>query len=192
MVRSRTSLSVSSPSCPLCERHHREVPGTLMTCLLIVAPSTPIAGWFLSSSRGNYTTRPSDLHHDGQLWSLNLITSCLWALSGGQCDQLDSDDPRGAGRGTMRATQSPRLRPQGSHRRANRLAFGIRVCATSENVTTELTPGFAWSHRIIILEAFSKTWVPAFSVRLGWCGCLTQLQEEEDKSPWGDSKYWAI
>ncbi len=123
MVRSRTSLSVSSPSCPLCERHHREVPGTLMTCLLIVAPSTPIAGWCLSSSRGNYTTRPSDLHHDGQLWSLNLITSCLWALSGGQCDQLDSDDPRGAGRGTMRATQSPRLRPQGVAQTRKPLGF---------------------------------------------------------------------
>jgi hypothetical protein len=100
MVRSRTSLSVRGT--------HREMPGTLMTCLQIVAPSTPIAGWFLSSSRGNYTTRPSDVYHVGQLWSLNHITSNLWALFAGECDVLCSDEPPE----TMRATQFPRLHPQ--------------------------------------------------------------------------------
>jgi hypothetical protein len=56
-----------------------EVPGTLMTCLLIVALSMLIAGWFLSSFRENYTTRPSHLHHDGQFWSLTVITRGLWS-----------------------------------------------------------------------------------------------------------------
>jgi hypothetical protein len=37
--------------------------------------------------------------------------------------------------------------------RENRLAFGSQLCATGENVATELTPGFEWSRRIIILEA---------------------------------------
>src|SRR2546425_11594837 len=50
-----------------------------MTFLLIVAPSTPIARWFLCSLRVDRTTRPSHLHHDCQLWYLTLITRCLWS-----------------------------------------------------------------------------------------------------------------
>jgi hypothetical protein len=38
----RTPLSVSSASGPTCERHHREVPGTLMTFLLIVTHPRPL------------------------------------------------------------------------------------------------------------------------------------------------------
>jgi len=46
---------------------------------MIGAPSTHLAGWFLCSLRGDRTTRPSHLHHDCQLWSLTLITRCLWS-----------------------------------------------------------------------------------------------------------------
>src|SRR5579859_5548262 len=43
-------------------------------CYPFYVPSTPIAGWFITSPRGDHSTRTSHLHHVGQLCYPTLIT----------------------------------------------------------------------------------------------------------------------
>ena len=79
---------------------------------------------------------------------ITMLSSGLSRSSLDACGRpLDAGDPRGAG--------DDAGNHKGSHRREKPLGLLQCICAMGENVATELTPGFEWSRRIIILEAFS-------------------------------------
>jgi len=147
MVLRRAPVSVSSTFYPTCERHERAAPGTLMTCLLIVAPSTPMAG---GSSVPFEQTIPQVYHTCITMVSSGL--SCTSPLLVVACCVQTTLIERSGRRCRQRQEVAQARKPPD---------IGKSITSWKRTAATELTPGFEWSHRMLILGALGSGFVMA-------------------------------